>query len=136
MIELRVARGWAVFIYLTAPLLIFLFGWLLFMPFLPNAKGNSNNLIWFLTPVSLGMIGLMVIGLLDTIFGKVVIEADRIYSKSILSNRELLFNEISTQSKLSIGKRDKSSCLKSRVKEVPKPVMMRSRACFKWVKER
>jgi len=95
MLEIRIAKGWAIFIYIGAPLLILLFGWLLLMPFLPNQnKENSPELIWLLAPISIGMIALAIVGLLDTIFGKVVIEDDRIYSKSTLSNRQLLLSEI------------------------------------------
>jgi hypothetical protein len=95
MLELKIAKGWAIFIYLFAPLLILLFGWLLFLPFLPNQnEENSPELIWVLAPISIGMIALAIVGLLDTIYGKVVVEEGRIYSKSTLSNRQLLLSEI------------------------------------------
>ncbi len=93
MKEYRISKSWAVFIYITAPLLIGLFGWLFIMPFVTGSK-NDLKLFWILGPISIGMIVLMVIGLLDTVKGKFVIDNDKIFSISAFSNRELLLNEI------------------------------------------
>jgi len=95
MREYKISKGWAIFIYITAPLLIALFCWILIMPFVPTMKDDMNhNVYWFLVPMSLGMIALMTVGLIDTIKGKFVIDNDKIFTVSTFSNRQLMFNEI------------------------------------------
>jgi cell shape-determining protein MreD len=92
MKEYKIAKGWAIFIYITAPLLIGLFGWLLILPF---SDGDfSPSATWIFIPISLGMITLMVLGLIETINGKVVIDNEKIYTISPFSNRQLNFNQI------------------------------------------
>lgn len=82
-------------IYITAPLLIGLFGWLLIMPFIPGADdGISPTAYWFLAPMSLGMIVFMVVGLIDTVKGKLVVDYNKVYTVSAFSNRQLRFDEI------------------------------------------
>jgi hypothetical protein len=93
MKEYRLAKGWAIFMYIAAPLIIGLFSWLLIMPFVSGKENDFKNL-WIICPMSLGMIGVMVLGLIDTIKGKFVIDKDKIYSVGALSTRQLFFNEI------------------------------------------
>ncbi len=95
MREYKISKGWAIFIYLTAPLLIALFCWVLITPFVPTMKDDMNpNGYWFLIPMAIGMIALMTIGLIETIKGKFVIDNDKIFTVSTFSNRQLMFNEI------------------------------------------
>ncbi|MDF2438872.1 MAG: hypothetical protein K0Q95_3248 [Bacteroidota bacterium] len=95
MREYKISKPWAIFIYITTPLLIALFCWMLIMPFIPAMRGDVNsNAYWILVPISLGMIALMVMGLLDTIKGKFVIDKDQIYSEGVFSKRELMLHEI------------------------------------------
>lgn len=95
MKEYKLAKGWAIFIYLTAPLLIVVFGYLLLMPFLPGAKApKAMQLYWFFAPLSLGMLAVFSIGLINTWIGRFVIAADRVFTKGIFSNRQLLFEQI------------------------------------------
>lgn len=95
MKEYKISKGWAIFIYITAPLLIALFCFILIMPFVTTMQYEINlNIYWLLIPTSLGMIALMTIGLIDTIKGKFVIDSDKIYMISTFSNRQLMFNEI------------------------------------------
>lgn len=92
MREYKTAKGWAIFIYLFAPLLIGLFGWLLVLPFL---NGNFEpNASWILIPVSIAMIVLMVFGVLDVYNGRLIIQDNSIKSISTFSNRELAFDDI------------------------------------------
>src|SRR3954451_669946 len=93
MKEYKIAKGWAIFIYITAPLLVLLFGFLLIMPFTPGSNTNPN-MLWFFAPLSIVMIVGLIIGLLDTYKSKFVIDKDKVYAKSTLSSRELLFTEI------------------------------------------
>ena len=92
MKEYKIGKGWAIFIYIFAPLLIALFVWLLIMPFILD--DTSIEMSYFLAPLSLGMIGLMVVGLLDTIKGKVIISSDTLSIRSTFINRDLKFQEI------------------------------------------
>ena len=92
MKEYKIAKGWAIFIYLFAPLFIGLFSWVLTIPF---QNGNlSPNASWVLIPVSIAMITLIIFGVLDTYKGRLTIQEDRITSVSLFSNRVLKFEEI------------------------------------------
>lgn len=90
--EYKIGKGWAIFIYVFAPLLIALFVWLLIMPFVLD--DTSIEMLYFFAPLSLGMIGLMVVGILDTIKGKVIISSDTLSIRSTFINRDLKFQEI------------------------------------------
>ncbi len=92
MKEYKIGKGWAIFIYIFAPLLIALFGWLLIMPFVLD--DTPFEMLYFLAPLSLLMIGLMVVGILDTIKGKVIISSDTLSIRSTFINRDLKFQEI------------------------------------------
>ncbi|MFT3979529.1 MAG: hypothetical protein QM687_03600 [Ferruginibacter sp.] len=93
MREYKIAKGWAIFIYITVPLLIGLFGWLLFMPLISDSEKNLK-IFWFLAPLSIAMICLMLIGLIDTVKGKFVIDTDRVFAVHTFSRKELMFTEI------------------------------------------
>jgi hypothetical protein len=93
--EFKLAKGWAVFIYIMAPLLIAVFGYFLLMPILPG--GNEDRfmqLYWFMAPLSLLMIALFIIGLLDAAKARFVIDSDRVLAKGVFTDRELLFHQI------------------------------------------
>ena len=92
MKEYKIGKGWAIFIYIFAPLLIALFVWLLIMPFVLD--DTPIEMLYFFAPLSLGMIGLMVVGLLDTIKGKVIVSSDTLSIRSTFINRDLKFQEI------------------------------------------
>lgn len=92
MKEYKIAKGWAIFIYLFAPLLIGLFGWVLTLPF---SNGTFSPIAsWILIPIAVAMIVLMVFGVIDAYKGKLKIYADKIVSISTFSNRELKFSDI------------------------------------------
>lgn len=90
--EFRVAKGWAIFIYITAPLILCSFIYLLFFPLF----SDTDTFLYFLVllPVSLGMIFLILIGLLDTINGKLIIDQETVQLHTTLSKRKLKFNQI------------------------------------------
>ncbi|KUJ62378.1 hypothetical protein AR687_07920 [Flavobacteriaceae bacterium CRH] len=95
MKEYKIAKGWAIFIYITAPLLIALFVWILLMPIIPGMKNDlDDSYYWFLALISIAMIALMVIGILDTIKGKFIIDKNKIYTTGVFSTRALFFHEI------------------------------------------
>ena len=92
MKEYRIAKGWAIFIYLFAPLLIGLFGWLLIVPF---QNGDfSANASWILIPISIAMIVIMVYGIIDAYKGRLIIKEDKIITIRSFSKRELKFDEV------------------------------------------
>lgn len=95
MKEYKIAKGWAIFIYITFPLLAAVFLFLLVMPFIPGMEQDfPPSYYWSFSIISLAMITISVLGILDTINGKFVIDKNRVYIISVLSKRELLFHEI------------------------------------------
>jgi hypothetical protein len=93
MREYKISKGWALFIYITAPLLIALFAWMLIMLFVSDSEFDMKAFL-ILGPISLGMIALLIVGLLDTVNGKFVIDNDKIFAVSTFTNRQLLLGEI------------------------------------------
>ena len=93
--EFKLAKGWAVFVYLAAPLLIAVFGYLLLIPFLPGGKEDRfMQLYWFMAPLSVAMIVLFVLGLLDAVKGRFVIDTDRVWASGVFRKRELMLEQI------------------------------------------
>lgn len=91
----KMSKGWAIFIYIAAPLLSALFGWILIMPFVLPAEDDANlNPYWIFALMSLGMIALMVVAVIDTIKGKFVIDQDKVFTVSTFVSRQLMFDEI------------------------------------------
>ncbi|WP_020531046.1 hypothetical protein [Flexithrix dorotheae] len=92
MKEYKIAKGWAIFIYLFAPLLIGLFGWVLILPF---QNGDFlPNFTWILIPISVAMIAVMVFGVMEAYKGKFIISSESIKSIGSFSNKVLKFDEI------------------------------------------
>lgn len=95
MKEYRIAKGWAVFIYIIAPLLIGLFGWVLVFPFLPTLKNSMDpNVYWFLASLSFVMIVLIILGLIDTVKSKFIINNDELSTVGVFLNRRLMLSEV------------------------------------------
>lgn len=98
--EYKLGKGWAWLIYLTAPCMLALFGWLLIQPILPLVQVSIPSAAipldayWFITPIALAMIIVLLIGLRDAYKGKVVINPNKIAVVSTFSNRELYTDEI------------------------------------------
>lgn len=92
MKEYKIAKGWAIFIWIFGPGLIALFGFLAVMPFL---EGKINlTLVFILTPMSIGMIALMIFGLIDVYKGRLIIKNDRIVSIGVFTTKELKLGDI------------------------------------------
>lgn len=88
----RIAKGWAIFIYIFSPVLIAAFSWTLIMPFV--SEDVPRNVAYFLVPLSLGMLVLMIVGILDTAKGKVIVSDTMVSLRSTFINRDLVFHEI------------------------------------------
>ena len=83
----RIARHWARITYVLAALVIGFFGFLLVLPLyddsFPRAVARMTG------PLSLGMIGWMIVGLLDMYRGRVHIAGDTLSTDSIFGRRSL-----------------------------------------------
>jgi hypothetical protein len=93
MSEYKIAKTWAIFIYIFTPILLGLSVWMLTLPFVKGGPIDWTT-FWILAPIAIGLIALMVFGLIETIKGKFVIDENKIVSISSFSYRELLLNEI------------------------------------------
>jgi hypothetical protein len=93
MQEYRIKKVWAIFTFVSGPLMIIVFAALLFLPFFPGME-SFWAAYWFMGPVSVAMIVVMVIGVRDAAKGKFVIDHDRIYNVATFANRSLMFDEI------------------------------------------
>ncbi|MDR6560446.1 MULTISPECIES: hypothetical protein [unclassified Arcicella] len=95
MREYKIAKGWAIFMYVSATLLIVLFSWALMMSFIPSMNEDMNSTAyWFIISISLIMIALMIVGIIETKKSKLVIDKEQVFIVSTFSNRELMFDEI------------------------------------------
>ncbi len=92
MKEYKIAKGWAIFIWIMAPVLIGLFGFLGVMPFI--ADEINLTLVLILTPISICMVVLMVFGLIDVYKGRFIIQEDKLISIGVFKNKELKHDEI------------------------------------------
>jgi len=90
--EYKIAKGWAIFIYVFIPGLIALFIWLFIQSFInPEFKGGIG---WFFMAVAPPMIIGMAIGIKDTYVRQLIINNHSITSIGAFSQRELQFHEI------------------------------------------
>lgn len=95
MKEYKMAKGWAIFIFVTAPLMIGLFSMPILLLFIPNWRTNEPaEFFWFAIPVSIVLIALMIAGIADTIVSKVTLTEQSIDYKNILFRRSIQLNEI------------------------------------------
>lgn len=92
MKEYKIAKGWAIFIYILGPLFIVLFSWIFIQSF--TTGDFTSNANWILIPVSIAMIALMLVGIIEAYKGRLLIYEDRMVSIGTFSTRELKFNEI------------------------------------------
>lgn len=88
----RIARHWARITYALATLVIGFFGFLLLLPLYDDHFPLS--VAWMTGPLSLGMIGWMVVGLLDTYKGRIHVAGDTLSTDSIFGRRSLQRSDI------------------------------------------
>lgn len=89
----KTAKGWRIFIYITAPLLATLSLYVISIPFTTQSSSIISDVL--LITVSIAMITLCVIGSLEISKAKITIhENATITVKSIFNTRSLRFNEI------------------------------------------
>jgi hypothetical protein len=90
--EYRIAKGWEIFIWICLPLFMTLFGWLGIMPY--TVEKFNLTLALILTPISIGLVFLMVLGLIDTRKSKLVIEKESIIHVGVFKTKVLDFKNI------------------------------------------
>jgi len=80
--EYKLAKGWAIFMYIFAPVLAVLFGWLALFTYF------YEPINWILatifTPLGLFFVGIMVVAFLDIRKGTFVVEDEKVYTTSSL----------------------------------------------------
>lgn len=89
----KLAKGWAIFIYIVAPATIVLFTFLAISPFFEHNKGG-NDIAWVTIPMSLFMIGLMSFAIREAVVGMLTISEDSIILKGAMRTRQLNFDQI------------------------------------------
>lgn len=92
MREFRIAKGWAIFIYVCSPFLLGLFGWLLFIPF--QGESVDSTVAWIFVPMSLGMISVILFGIIETFKGKITVLENGLRMHSTFYTREYSWDEI------------------------------------------
>ena len=93
MKEFKLAKGWAIFVFIVTPVAMVFFTWFAISPFLEH-KDLSKGLGWVSIPLGLGMVALMGYALREAIVGKFVIDDEKLYMVSAIGTRTLLFDEI------------------------------------------
>ncbi len=93
MKEFKLAKGWAIFVFIVTPVAMVFFTWFAISPFIEH-KGLSKGLGWVSIPLGLGMVALMGYALREAIVGKFVIDDEKLYMVSAIGTRTLLFDEI------------------------------------------
>ena len=88
----KMGKKQVMFMYIITPVFLFVFTYLLIMPFVSENEDLIGKL--FFVPTSLVMIVLTIVTLLDTIKGKVMISSDTLSLRSTFINRDLKFKEI------------------------------------------
>jgi hypothetical protein len=90
--EYRIAKGWAIFIWITLPLFMGLFGWLGIMPYVQEEFDLIMAIVF--TPLSIGLEFLMVLGLIDIVKSKWIIENNTITAVRVFKTRQFKVEEI------------------------------------------
>ncbi len=91
----KLSKGWTFFLVIVLVPLTGLLGYALLMPLIPGKENFfTGNNYWYLAPVFLGLIGLVIALLVDVFIGKFVIDQDKLYTSGIFYNRQLFFDEI------------------------------------------
>ncbi len=95
MKEYKMAKGWAIFFFVTAPLMIGLFSMPILLLLIPSWRTNETaEFFWFAIPISMVLIGLMVAGIADAVVSKGTLTEQSLDYKNILFSRSIQLNEI------------------------------------------
>lgn len=95
MKEYKMAKGWAIFIYIFAPVLIGVFAMPILMYFIPSWRnGETAQFFAFAIPISLIMMAVMVAAVVDAATGKLTISEEDIRIKHVFLKRQLQVSDI------------------------------------------
>lgn len=90
----KIKKGWAYFVYITCPFLIFIFGYLAFIYTIKIIDSKNYNWFWLLIPSVLVVFPFMIAGLIDVYKSKFIIEDDKVTLINTFCKKEFKVEEI------------------------------------------
>lgn len=90
----KIAKFWRIISYVLTPIAMVPFGFLLLIPIIPNVDINLEVYYWFLLPLSVTMLFVLIVAFVNTIIGKFVIDKNKIYTTGLFNNKQIYFNDI------------------------------------------
>ena len=90
----KIAKLWRIISYVLAPIAMIPFGVLLLIPIMPDVDINLEVYYWFLLPLSVTMLFVIIVAFVNTIIGKFVIDKNKIYTTGLFNNKQIYFNDI------------------------------------------
>jgi hypothetical protein len=90
----KIAKLWRIISYVLAPIATVPFGFLLLIPIITNVDINLEVYYWFLLPLSVTMLFVIIVAFVNTIYGKFVIEKNKIYTTGLFNNKQIYFDDI------------------------------------------
>ena len=90
----KIAKVWRIISYVLAPIAMIPFVVLLLIPIMPDVDINLEVYYWFLLPLSVTMLFVIIVAFVNTIIGKFVIDKNKIYTTGLFNNKQIYFNDI------------------------------------------
>lgn len=91
----KMAKGWALFVYILCPILIGVFLFPIALYFVPAWRdADFENYAGFLVPLALFFILFMLAAIVDTARGRVIIDQEKIYTRYLAFNSSIPLKEI------------------------------------------
>lgn len=90
----KIAKVWRIISYVLTPIAMVPFGVLLLIPIIPDVDINLEVYYWFLLPLSVTMLFVIIVAFVNTIIGKFVIDKNKIYTTGLFNNKQIYFNDI------------------------------------------
>lgn len=92
----KIDKVWRIITYVLTPIAMIPFGVLLLFPIIPdfNFDINQDVYYWFLLPLSVTMLFVIIVAFVNTIIGKFVIDKNKIYTTGLFNNKQIYFNDI------------------------------------------
>jgi hypothetical protein len=92
----KIDKVWRIITYVLTPVAMIPFGVLLLFPIIPdfNFDINQDVYYWFLLPLSVTMLFVIIVAFVNTIIGKFVIDKNKIYTTGLFNNKQIYFNDI------------------------------------------
>ena len=92
----KIDKVWRIITCVLTPVAMIPFGVLLLFPIIPdfNFDINKDVYYWFLLPLSVTMLFVIIVAFVNTIIGKFVIDKNKIYTTGLFNNKQIYFNDI------------------------------------------